>query len=84
MIRFRDCEFQDSSYPCDYKDGGELPDCNLCHKIRIAGIKEVVEWMFQKSNKTLTQAGIFQIIVLNKDLQAKLKEWGIVALYLGN
>lgn len=40
MIKRRDCVFQDGSYPCDYKDGGELPDCELCHKIRKAGMKE--------------------------------------------
>ncbi len=36
MIRREDCAFQDGSYPCGYKDGDKLPDCELCHKIRKA------------------------------------------------
>ena len=44
MIKFNDCAFQDGSYPCGYKDGGKLPDCTLCHKIRKAGIREVVDF----------------------------------------
>ena len=45
MIKVRDCAFQDGSYPCGYKDEGNLPDCDLCHKIRKAGIKEIVDWL---------------------------------------
>lgn len=43
MVDLVDCAFRDGSYPCGYKDGGKLPDCDLCHKIRKASIREVVE-----------------------------------------
>ena len=71
MIRHRDCEFQDGSYPCEYEDGGKLPDCELCHKIRKAGIRKAVEWLetgayFRNADKLCIHG-----------YKAKLKEWGI-------
>jgi len=80
MIKFMDCAFQDGSYPCGYKDGGRLPDCELCHKIRKAGIQEVVEWMKPftvEAPMAGKQLGQFIIRLERPDWRAKLKEWEI-------
>ncbi len=66
VVLIRDCAFQDGSYPCGNKDGDKLPDCNLCYKIRQAGIKEVVEFANQV-------AGIKH----NPEWQAKVKNWEV-------
>jgi hypothetical protein len=79
MIKVRDCAFQDDSYPCGYKDEGKLPDCDLCHKIRLAGIKEVVEWVDKRIDwKFALNAQLGgHINISTKEWQAKLKEWGL-------
>ena len=82
MIKLNDCAFQDGSYPCGYGDGGELPDCTLCHKIRRASMKEVVEWI--KSNSHIEQSLISKAIdgaiyrtILDSQWQTQKKEWGL-------
>jgi len=42
-----------------------------------AGIREVIEWMESNASKVLAKSGLFQVVVLTTDYQAKLKEWGI-------
>ena len=44
---------------------------------RQAGIREVVELLIKNSNQTLTQAGLFQVVITTEEWQAFLKEKGI-------
>ena len=77
MIKVRDCAFQDGSYPCGYKDEGELPDCKLCHKIRKAGVEEVVGWIDREININAKGYFNYPIEIDIEEWQAKLREWGI-------
>lgn len=79
MIKHPDCEFQDGSYPCDYQDGGELPDCKLCQKIRKAGIREVVEWFMRRMEHIdePSMTPYYRFDFLEHELEPKLKEWDI-------
>ena len=92
MSKLMDCAFQDGSYPCGYKDEAKLPDCDLCHKVREASIREVVEWLHNNSptiqigqDIATTASGFggkigdttYYPLIKLLDWQAKLKEWGI-------
>lgn len=76
------CAFQDGSYPCHHI---ENPNCELCRKIRKAGIKEVVDWVEHHLVYAPIdhRTGIFSLeFQTNKEKsfekwQAKLKDWGI-------
>ena len=72
MLKSIDCAFQDGSYPCGYENGDKLPDCELCHKIRKAGIMEVVEWL-QKHNIYLDHPYLKE----SQNWQAQMRKWGI-------
>ena len=70
------CAFQDGSYPC-YPT--KIKDCELCLKIRLAAIKEVVEWIEQHlvSHKCTNMRGqSVHYTCLMGDWHAKLKDWG--------
>ena len=65
-------EMDEWGYLCDLSCGKRTAWLNYQ-----AGIMEVVEWMKQNSSDSLTNAGLFQIVLTTVEWQAKLKEWGI-------
>lgn len=70
------CEFIDGSYPCGYKEGKKLPDCELCHKIRKASMGEVVE--FLKEQEQDEGSDTLHYFVISRDnWQAYLKKHGL-------
>ena len=71
-MKVKDCAFQDGSYPCGYKDGDKLPDCELCFKVRKAGIREVVEWI-----DGISKAGQPSKFIPSSEWQDQLKTWGV-------
>ena len=72
VVRVRDCAFQDGSYPCDYKDGDKLPDCDLCHKSYKAGTQAVLTWLDQHDVSVTYLKSRF-----GKGFCNHLRRWGV-------
>lgn len=77
MIRVPDCAFQDGSYPCGYKDGGKEPECELCHKIRQASIREVVGWIEGEGDEICLSHCNPSRAECPECWQAQKEKWGI-------
>ena len=71
------CAFRDGSYPCGCRDGDKLPDCELCRKIRKAGIHEGVEFVGECCYLWHDEDNNIHICLDVAEWKAKLKKWGI-------